>query len=108
VLEPVMRHIGFDWHISSALVGAFAAKEIFVSQLAILAAVEGDKPLRQVLQERYTPLQGYVLMLFCLMATPCVATFATVRKEIDPCRYSARCMIFLPVFDVHFYTQRHK
>ncbi len=83
VLEPVMRHIGFDWHISSALVGAFAAKEIFVSQLAILAAVEGDKPLRQVLQERYTPLQGYVLMLFCLMATPCVATFATVRKETN-------------------------
>jgi ferrous iron transport protein B len=83
VLEPVMRHIGFDWQISSALVGAFAAKEIFVSQLAILAAVEGDKPLRQVLQERYTPLQGYVLMLFCLMATPCVATFATVRKETN-------------------------
>jgi ferrous iron transport protein B len=83
VLEPVMRHIGFDWHISSALVGAFAAKEIFVSQLAILAAVEGDKPLRQVLQDRYTPLQGYVLMLFCLMATPCVATFATVRKETN-------------------------
>ena len=83
LLEPVMRPIGFDWHISSALVGAFAAKEIFVSQLAILAAVEGDKPLRQVLQERYTPLQGYVLMLFCLMATPCVATFAIVRKETN-------------------------
>jgi ferrous iron transport protein B len=81
VLEPVMRHIGFDWHISSALVGAFAAKEVFVSQLAILAAVDGEKPLRQFLQERYSPLQGYVLMIFCLMATPCVATFATVRKE---------------------------
>ena len=83
LLEPAMRHIGFDWHISSALVGAFAAKEIFVSQMAILAAVEGDKPLRLFLQERYTPLQGYVLMLFCLMATPCVATFATVRKETN-------------------------
>jgi len=83
VLEPAMRHIGFDWHISSALVGAFAAKEVFVSQLAILAAVDGEKPLRQFLQERYTPLQGYVLMIFCLMATPCVATFAAVRKETN-------------------------
>jgi ferrous iron transport protein B len=83
VLEPAMRHIGFDWHISSALVGAFAAKEVFVSQLAILAAVDGEKSLRQFLQERYTPLQGYVLMIFCLMATPCVATFATVRKETN-------------------------
>jgi len=81
LLEPMMRPIGFDWQISSALVGAFAAKEVFVSQLAILAAVEGDAPLREVLLKRYTPLQGYVLMLFCLMATPCVATFATVRKE---------------------------
>jgi ferrous iron transport protein B len=82
VLEPVMRPIGFDWQISTALVGAFAAKEIFLSSLAILTAVESDGgSLRESLKGRYTPLQGYVLMLFCLIATPCVATFAVVRKE---------------------------
>jgi len=81
-LEPVMRPIGFDRQISSALVGAVAAKEVFVSQLAISTAAEGGSTLlREALAERYTPLQGYVLMLFCLMATPCIATFAIVRRE---------------------------
>jgi ferrous iron transport protein B len=82
-LEPTMKQIGFDWQISSALVGAIAAKEVLVSQLAIATAVEGEEnvPLREILAQRYTPLQGYVLMLFVLIATPCVATFAVVRKE---------------------------
>jgi ferrous iron transport protein B len=82
VLEPAMRQLGFDWHISTALVGAFAAKEIFISHLAIMTAVENKgAPLREVLPQRYTPLQGYVLMLFCLIATPCVATFVVVKRE---------------------------
>ncbi|MBN2300935.1 MAG: ferrous iron transport protein B, partial [Lentisphaerae bacterium] len=29
-LDPVMRHAGFDWKASTALIGAFAAKEVFV------------------------------------------------------------------------------
>ena len=81
-LEPVMKQIGFDWQISTALVGAMAAKEALISQLAIVAAAEDEEEgLREVLASRYTPLQGYVLMLFCLIATPCIATFAIVKRE---------------------------
>ncbi|MCL1919776.1 MAG: ferrous iron transport protein B [Kiritimatiellaeota bacterium] len=81
-LEPAMRQVGFDWQISTALVGAMAAKEALVSQLAIVTSAESQgASLRDVLAARYTPLQGYVLMLFCLIATPCVATFAVVRRE---------------------------
>jgi len=89
-LEPILRPLGFDWRIGSALVGAFAAKEVFVSQLAILNAVDesGDgASLRSVLASRYTPLQAYALMLFCLIATPCVATFAVVRRETGSWRW---------------------
>ena len=81
-LEPAMKQIGFDWQISTALVGAMAAKEALVSQLAIVTSAESDgATLREVLATRYSPLQGYVLMLFCLIATPCIATFAVVKRE---------------------------
>ncbi len=84
-LEPLFRPLGFDWRVSSALVGAVAAKELFVAQLAIANAV-GDpeqdaETLRQTLRERYTPLQGFSIMLFCLISMPCIATLAVTRQE---------------------------
>ena len=86
-LEIVLRPIGFDWRISSALIGAFAAKELFVSQLGILYSVgdadEESMPLRTALRENYTPLQGFCIMLFCLVTMPCLATVAVVRRETN-------------------------
>lgn len=85
-LAVVTAPLGFDWRVSSALVGAFAAKELFVSQLGILysGAVGSDGaplPLREELRKHYTPLQAFAIMLFCLLAMPCVATVAVVRRE---------------------------
>ncbi|MFP4053270.1 MAG: ferrous iron transport protein B [Phycisphaerae bacterium] len=84
-LEPVLRPLGFDWRINTALIGAFAAKEVFVAQLGIVYAVgEADSQsssLRSQLRDRYTSLQGFCVMLFCLISMPCVATVAATRKE---------------------------
>ena len=84
-LETVLRPVGFDWRVSSALIGAFAAKELFVAQLGILYAVgENDasaETLREKLRNNYTPLQGFCIMLFCLLTVPCIATVAVVRRE---------------------------
>ena len=90
-LEPAFRPIGFDWRSTTAAIGALAAKEIFVSQLGILfaegddaAGGSGDKQesLRMQLQRAYTPLQGFCMMLFCLLSIPCLATLAIIRKEL--------------------------
>ncbi|MHC4639536.1 MAG: ferrous iron transport protein B, partial [Planctomycetota bacterium] len=35
-IEPAIKPLGFDWKIGTALVGATAAKEVFVSQLGIV------------------------------------------------------------------------
>ena len=37
-LEPMFAPIGFDWKLTTASIGALAAKEVFVSQLGILYA----------------------------------------------------------------------
>ncbi len=93
-IEPALKPLGFDWKIGTALIGATAAKEVFVSQLAIVYAVssqeaggtDGEKSkqnLREKLQANYTPLTGFCIMLFCLIYAPCVATVAMTRQETN-------------------------
>lgn len=86
-MEPVIKPLGFDWRIGTALVGAMAAKEVFVSQLGIVYSLgeadEGSDALRAKLQADYTPLQGFCIMLFCLISAPCVATIAITKREAN-------------------------
>jgi ferrous iron transport protein B len=84
-MEPIFAPLGFDWRICTALVGALAAREVFVAQLGIVYSV-GDAEsnvaaLRRTLAERYTPLQALCMMLFCLISILCMSTFAIMRRE---------------------------
>jgi ferrous iron transport protein B len=92
-LEPVMRPVGFDWKTSTALVGAFAAKEVFVAQLGIVHSLgeadEESEPLRAVLRREYTPLQAFAIMLFSLISVPCMVTVATIWKESGSWKWAA-------------------
>jgi ferrous iron transport protein B len=84
-IEPVLQPLGFDWRIGTALIGAFAAKEMFVAQMGVVFAVgeadEASTAMRKRLRDAYSPLQGYCIMLFCLVALPCMATIAVTRRE---------------------------
>lgn len=84
-MEPAIRPLGFDWRVGTALVGAFAAKEVFVAQMGIVfslgSADEESDSLRRTLRENYSPLQGLAMMLFCLLSAPCLATIAVTKRE---------------------------
>jgi ferrous iron transport protein B len=84
-MEPLIRPMGFDWKIGTALIGAFAAKEVFVAQMGIVYSVgavdESSEALRGRLRSEYPPLVGFCILLFALIATPCMATVAIVRRE---------------------------
>ncbi|MFH1706875.1 MAG: ferrous iron transport protein B [Planctomycetota bacterium] len=92
-LEPILKPLGFDWPIATALIGALAAKEVFVTQLGIVFAMSDNgaaepAALRVHLQAHYSPLQAFAIMLFCLITTPCVATIAVTRKESGGWRWA--------------------
>jgi ferrous iron transport protein B len=84
-LEPVFTPLGFDWKLVTPVIGAIAAKEVFVAQLGIVYSVgEADEEfqsLRSKLQTRYTALTGFCIMLFMLVVAPCLATFAIMKSE---------------------------
>lgn len=92
-IEPVLRPIGFDWQIGVGIIGAFAAREVFVSTLGVVFGIgdadEENRPLREALRDArhadgtpvMTPLSGVSLMLFFLLACQCMSTLAVVRRE---------------------------
>lgn len=92
-IEPALRPIGFDWQIGVGIIGAFAAREVFVSTLGVVFGIgeadEEAKPLRQALRDArhadgtpvMTPLSGVSLMIFFLLACQCMSTIAVVKKE---------------------------
>lgn len=91
-IEPVLAPLGFDWKIGTALIGAFAAKEVFVAQMGIVYSLgevgEDSDALRAKLQENYTPLVGFAIMVFALLSAPCMATFAIVKRESNSWKWA--------------------
>ncbi len=95
-MEPALKPLGFDYRVGTALIGALAAKEVFVAQMGIVfsigdadenltadedSSLENYTPLQKKLQASYTPLKAFCIMLFCLISAPCVATLAISKRE---------------------------
>lgn len=77
LLAPVFSPLGFgDWRVVTALVSGFMAKESVVSTLGVLFAHPGS------IQAVLTKGSALVLMVFCLLYTPCVAAIASIRREL--------------------------
>ncbi len=92
MMEPALKPMGFDWRIGTALVGALAAKEVFVAQMGIVFSVgeadEDSDALRTQLNESYSPLVGFCIMLFCLISAPCMATIAVTKRESNSWKWA--------------------
>ncbi len=84
-IEPLIKPLGFDWKIGVGILGAFAAKEVFVAQMGVMYALGGDTKdtadLQTALKGMYSTRVGFSLILFMLIATPCMATVAITRRE---------------------------
>lgn len=96
LLEPVIRPFGMDWKVGIGILGSFAAREVFVSTMAIVYNVEdGDEDkqsvsVREQMREeidpatgrpRFHPAAAVALMVFYVLAMQCVSTMAVVRRE---------------------------
>jgi ferrous iron transport protein B len=106
-IEPVLAPLGFDWKIGVGIIGAFAAREVFVSTLGVVYGVgdadEQSVTLRQKIRGEmrengrpvYTPLVGLSLMVFFALACQCMSTLATVRRETRSWRWPAFLFVYM-------------
>ncbi|MBN8526609.1 MAG: ferrous iron transporter B, partial [Planctomycetes bacterium] len=98
VVEPTLAPLGMDWQIGVGLIGAFAAREVFVSTLGIAYGV-GDEDAVAPLGERmlasrrddgspvWSPLLGVVVLVWFVIAMQCLSTLAVMHRETNGWRW---------------------
>jgi ferrous iron transport protein B len=90
-IEPVFRPIGLDWQLSIGVVTSFAAREVFVSTLAVLfTGGDGDeegvlKRIRTAERDDGSPVftmaTAAALLVFYVLAIQCLPTLAVTARE---------------------------
>jgi ferrous iron transport protein B len=107
-IEPALRPMGVDWRVGVGLISAFAAREVFVSSLAIVFHVanieEGPqagllKSLNEATfqnssQRIFTPSSIVGLIFFFFFSLQCLSTVAVVRSETNSWRMAGLQLLF--------------
>lgn len=113
VIEPVVKPLGFDGKMGTAILTSFAAREVFVSSMGILYHVDetDDKvQSRNMLRDQlntakwpdgrpiFTPLSLISLIVFFMYAMQCLATTAVVTRESGSWKWAAGQFVFMSGF----------
>lgn len=101
-LVPILAPAGLGmWQIGVALISGLAAKEVVVSSFCVLFGIaninssEGINTMVNSLgASGFGAVNAYALMLFCLLYTPCVATLATVKRELNSTKWTVFSVVF--------------
>jgi ferrous iron transport protein B len=100
-IEPALRPLGFDWKIGVGLIGAFAAREVFVATLGLVYGIDESSDDSTSLRDRlraetradgkpaYTPLMGLSLLIFFAISCQCMSTLAAVKRETKSYKWPA-------------------
>ena len=92
-IEPAIAPLGFDWKMGIGLVGAFAAREVFVSTLGITYAVGDSTDETGGLQSAmkadrradgspmWTTAVATSMLVWFVLAMQCISTTVIVRRE---------------------------
>jgi ferrous iron transport protein B len=76
-MVPLFEPLGFgDWRAVMSLLVGFVAKEAVVSAIEILYTPEDFAAL-------FTPVTAFAFMVFTLLYLPCLAAFATIKRELS-------------------------
>jgi ferrous iron transport protein B len=110
LIQPVMTPIGMDWRVGVSLIAAFAAREVFVSSMALIFKVTADEETFQKSmiesmrkatignsnKKLFTTATIVGLIVFFVFALQCLSTVAVSRKETGGWR--------IPVLQIIIFT----
>jgi ferrous iron transport protein B len=95
LIAPVFKPLGFGtWQASVALLTGLIAKEAVVSSMSLFygfSTLDGGPTIARALASTFaTPAAAYSFLVFVLLYIPCVASVATMRKEMNSRRWTLR------------------
>lgn len=100
VIQPVFAPLGYDWQLTVGVLASFAAREVFVSTMAVLTSGSDDVDDAGILQQIYqadrddgSPLitrsTAASLLVFYVLAMQCLPTLAVTRRETGSWKWAA-------------------
>ena len=97
MIEPVVRPLGWDWRIGSAVIAAFPAREVVLATLGVIFDVGSDVEEGEGAQRLTTAIQSATwpesdkplfnipvalsVMVFFALCAQCVSTLAVIGRE---------------------------
>jgi ferrous iron transport protein B len=107
-MEPALHPMGVDWRVGVGLIAAFAAREVFVSTMAIVFHVADDEATqREGLTESmraatfegssqrvFTTSSVIGLIIFFFFSLQCLSTVSVVRSETNSWRMAGLQLLF--------------
>jgi ferrous iron transport protein B len=107
-MEPALRPMGVDWRVGVGLISAFAAREVFVSSMAIVFHVDNEDEQAQEKglldqmnsatfpdgQRIFTTSSIIGLIVFFFFSLQCFSTVAVVRKEMNSWKLAGLQLLF--------------
>ena len=93
---PLFAPLGFgNWESTVAVLTSFAAKENVVSTFGIILSGMGTgASLSENIASIFTPLSAFAFMTFILLASPCFASIATTKKEMNNWKWTIFAILF--------------
>lgn len=89
IIAPVLIPLGFGtWKAAVSLLSGLVAKEAVVSTMLVLYSASNEAALSTAVLEAFSPLSAYSFMVFCLLYTPCISAFVTIKKEMGSLKWA--------------------
>ena len=96
IIAPIFVPLGFgNWVASVALLTGVTAKEMIISTMSVLLSGQ-DGSFTVAISQVFTPVSAYSFVVFILLASPCMAAIATMKKELG----NWRDFIFALVYQI--------
>jgi ferrous iron transport protein B len=92
-IQPVFEPLGYDWQLSIGVLSSFAAREVFVSTMAVVVAGSDDAEDEGILQQVatakrddgvtpvFTRATAWSLLIYYVLAMQCLPTLAVTARE---------------------------
>jgi ferrous iron transport protein B len=111
LIEPVVRPLGWDWRIGSAVIAAFPAREVVVSTMGVIFGLgneqdEASDSLRSTLQNAtwegtdrplFTLPVALSILVFFALCAQCVSTLAVIKRETQTYRWPIFTFVYMTV-----------
>ena len=104
-IEPVVKPLGWDHRLGTAMLASFAAREVFNSQVAISYAIEevdDDEVARESIRDEFRssyPIATVLsLLVFYVFALQCLPTTAVVGRETKSWKWAVGQLVGMSLF----------